>query len=58
MWKWLVSVGMVTKMLFTKTKEREIETDVGEQTDSELISTSEIDFRRLLFTRKLQLLIV
>ena len=49
---------MVTKMLFTKTKEREIETDVGEQTDSELISTSEIDFRRLLFTRKLQLLIV
>ena len=58
MWKWLVSVGMVTKMLFTKTKEREIETDVGEQTDSELISTSEIDCRRLLFTRKLQLLIM
>ena len=49
---------MVTKMLFTETKKREIETDVGEQIDSELISTSEIDFRRLLFTRKLQLLIV
>ena len=58
MWKWLVSVEMVTKMLFTETKKKEIETDVGEQIDSELISTSEIDFRRLLFTRKLQLLIV
>ena len=58
MWKWLVSVEMVTKMLFNETKKREIETDVGEQIDSELISTSEIDFRRLLFTRKLQLLIV
>ena len=56
MWEWLVSVEMVTEMLFTETKEREIETDVDEQIDSELISTCEINFRRLLFTRKLQLL--
>ena len=34
MWEWLVSVEMVTEMLFTETKEREIETDVDEQIDS------------------------